>query len=310
MKRVYSILLICFCLICLSGCVRNPENIKLDSTKTLQKYAKENFGDVKYIETIDDPGKNHERICVFEDEERGFQFYVRSVPKSLSIDGSVFGYSGTSIYNNYKEKFQEWLGEQIKPQIEALGFEYREDFYPSTEPVLHSDRVFSMKTRYMVAPIDEMEEDLRKIHSLIYSYEWPEGAGTFYINARTTDKEFFGNIGKEEFDCPGERGIDYMKAQLKKICGIEIERFDKIEWSDKNMIDGLKDQYIEKSSTENWRVKNYYFTYEGEQYLISTALVHQYSKDIEPKEKLWNYQNYTYYEPMVRPTEKTETPKS
>lgn len=300
MKRVYSILLICFCLICLSGCTRNPEDVKLDSVKSLQKYAKENFGDVKYIETLDDENGMHQRKCIFEDEKRGFRFYVRSVPNSLSIDGSVFGYSGTSIYSNYKDQFRMWLGEQIKPQIEALGITYLEDFYPSSEPVLHYDRAFSMKTGYMVAPIDEMEEDLRKVLSIVYSYDWPEKAGKFNIQARTPDKAYFGTIGIEEFDRPNERGIEYMKAQVKKICGIEIDRFDKIEWSDKNLIDGLRDQYIEKDSTNNWRVKNYYFTYEGEQYLISTAIVHQYSYDDEPGERVWNYQNYKYYEPIEK----------
>lgn len=300
MKRVYSILLICFCLICLSGCTRNPEDVKLDSVKALQKYAKENFGDVKYIETLDDENGMHQRKCIFEDEKRGFRFYVRSVPNSLSIDGSVFGYSGTSIYNDYKDQFEIWLGEQIKPEIEAMGFEYLENFIPSSKDTPYYERAFCMDTGYMVAPIDEMEEDLRKIFSVIYSYEWPERAGKFYIKARTPDDEIFGNITKEEFDCPSERGIDYMKARLKKICGIEIERFDKIEWSDKNMIDGLRDQYIEKDSTNNWRVKNYYFTYEGEQYLISTAIVHQYSYDDEPGERVWNYQNYKYFEPVER----------
>ena len=285
MKRVYSILLICFCLICLSGCVRNPEDVKLDSTKTLQKYAKENFGDVKYLETIDDPEGRHQRICVFEDVERGFTFY---------------GYSGTTINNNYKVQFRKWLGEQIKPQIEDMGFVYEEDYYPTGKDIHFYERAFSLKTGYMVAPLDEMEEDLKKILDLIYSYEWPEAVGTFYIKARTPDKEFFGNIGMDEFDRPNERGIEYMKAQVKKICGIEIDKFDKIEWSGTYRVDGLDKQYVEKDSLDNNRVKNYFFTYEGEQYFISTAIVHQYSWDDEPGERVWNYQNYKYYEPIEK----------
>ena len=82
------------------------------------------------------------------------------------------------------------------------------------------------------------------------------------------------------------------EKQVKEICGIDIDGFDRTTSIRPELVPGLDEQKLEPTSLDsNNLTKIYYFTYEGQEYFICEAKVYLSSPD-KGGEILQYYQNY------------------
>ena len=88
MKKIVICFLIVLSII-ITGCENNPENVKLKNKDEIIKYAKSNFGKVKYVK---DEINDNSITYTLKDSEYNFLYTCESYASSFGIDGDSFGY--------------------------------------------------------------------------------------------------------------------------------------------------------------------------------------------------------------------------
>jgi hypothetical protein len=106
MKKVISILIICFCISTLAAC-NSPEDIKPISQKDMIKYVEKAIGeDISFI-SVESNERVHSKTFIFNLDKRNITFTAESVITAPFVDGTQFGNFKEEIYINYERDIAE-----------------------------------------------------------------------------------------------------------------------------------------------------------------------------------------------------------
>lgn len=292
MRRIIVLLISCIFVMNLCGCRISEDSIKLESDKELVRAAEEKHGKAELLDTQvqDSPGKY--KIVKLRDVRRGFTYCIKTQPHSVGLDGATFGYDGTVIWDDFQISYTQWLTDVTRDEFEAHGIKVYDDWLPNDYDELGTDRAVSVNRNRLVTTKDRVEEDLEYIIRTICSHDQDlEMKREWFSVHLSPDMEYFGQFTFEEILDDNVMGLRYMKKQVKKICGIDIDGFDRVTDIRADRVPGLEEQNLDRTSLDSDDLtKIYYFTYEGQEYFICEAKVYRDAKDGETLEY---YQNYT-----------------
>ena len=298
MRKTILGILSCIMILSLCGCYASKEAVKLDSEKRLTIMAQKKHGPVELVETNDYDEPTRCRICELKDVKRGFTYHITSQPHSQGFDGVAFYYDGTMVTDDFQDSYKTWMTEVTRKEFEAKGFAVVDEL-PTYRPYdLGFDRVVCVNELKLLTTQDHLEEDVQFVVRTMYAHDselaFKRDELRVYLGS---DMEFFGDIAFDEVLHEDKGGMFYMKKQVKEICGIGIDSFDKIDYIRLENIPGIEDQKVDLTGIDESKIVNiYYFTYEGKQYFICEAKVYQNSGK-KGGEVLQYFQNYTDYEP-------------
>lgn len=106
MKKVISLLMICFCISTLFAC-NSPEDIKPISQKDMIKYVDKAIGeDISFV-SVESNDRDHSKTFIFNLDKRNITFTAESVITAPFVDGTQFGNFKEEIYINYERDIAE-----------------------------------------------------------------------------------------------------------------------------------------------------------------------------------------------------------
>ena len=292
MRRVLA-LISCVFIMGLCGCWVSEDSIKLDSNKKLLRVAEEMYGKAELISTEEHDSPRKYKTCELRDVRRGFTYHITSQLHTVGLDGAVFGYDGTVIKDDFHKKYQLWLTDVTRDEFEEHGIKVFDDRLPTDYDEIGTDRAVCIYNNKLFTTKDLLEKDLEYVISTICSHDQEVALkGKWFAVYLAPEMECFGQVSFEEILDEDVVGLKYMKKQVKEICGIDIDGFDRTTSIRPELVPGLDEQKLEPTSLDsNNLTKIYYFTYEGQEYFICEAKVYLSSPD-KGGEILQYYQNY------------------
>lgn len=291
MRRIL-VLISCIFIMSLCGCYTSKDAVPLDSEKKLMLMAQKKHGPVELVETQNNDGPERSRICELKDVKRGFTYHITSQPHSQGLDGAVFYYDGTMVTDDFDKSYLAWMKEVTKKEFEAEGFVVLDDFREKELSENGVERAVYLDFNKLLTTKDRMEEDLELVIRIMQSHD-PELAMKYkFLNVYCApEMEYVGQFTFDEILDDNVVGLRYMKKQVKKICGIDIDGFDRVTDIRADRVPGLEEQKLDRTSLKSDDLTRiYYFTYEGQEYFICEAKVY---RDAKGGEALEYYQNYT-----------------
>ena len=114
-----SIFLIIALLLIITGCSTSSSGVSLLSESGAKRIARR-FGTSTYNGIIE---SSSDKIVYSFTDELGFDYQVVSTKKSISVDGSSFGYTSRNS-TDYGIKYYEYLINTLSSKVSSIEFEY------------------------------------------------------------------------------------------------------------------------------------------------------------------------------------------
>ena len=133
LNKIIAFILVAILAFALFGCASTASDVKLASKSDLKQYANNKYGTAKFvrleestdIDIVDGEDKDYisGRYCYLKDKEYGFEYYVASYVSSLSVDGSVFGYS-ESKKSDFSRRYLESFMSKYNTELSNIEETY------------------------------------------------------------------------------------------------------------------------------------------------------------------------------------------
>lgn len=274
MKKRYFFLAVFFigCLMMLTSCENDPEDVKLKEEKALKAYAEENC----HACTFERFDKSKERnTAVFTDDKCGFEFEVISKPVSVSFDGCVVGYKEDTS-DNWEACYVDYLYDKVADETESLAaegkFEFiKEDNKRSVGKVLWYIRGdldlegFAPYLRKIGAAVRKADVYGLCAETELWAYSSPDRKETFKMKDMTAFYRLKDDAVIAFDDYDGYIFTDKAEKELGVKC--TYVRSDKMALGD---IPGVEDKVNLEKIGRTKKVAVYYFrTADGKQKLIA-----------------------------------------
>lgn len=293
-KVVGAMMLVLLCTLC-SGCTLNPKSVKLHTKKEILQKANEWYGNAEVID-VKESDEPYQRVFTLRDKDYGFTYEMISHPKSEGMDGSVFYYSGASVYSGYQDAFLEYFNKTEKDAFERQGIKLTDDL--KYKLYCSDKRMFSLKDYQLVSTPEQWRDDMNFAWERMHAYKNIESVfGPCKIEVSKYDhREYYGTLKEEGFITAQDEKIEYYMREARYLAGISDIKYVRTEEKNIKDIPELADQnfYEQRLQDGDGKVNVYYFSYEGKEYFIIDEWVAQINEN--GGGMFQYYQNYKHYD--------------
>lgn len=117
MKKKIFIMTILVLLLVVTGCSRDSSNVKLLNEKQAARIARTYYGDATYKGIKE--SSSDKVVYIFKDNELGFEYNIVSFKKSLSVDGTSFGYTSATS-SDFGIEYYNYIIESLSTKVSNI----------------------------------------------------------------------------------------------------------------------------------------------------------------------------------------------
>lgn len=142
MKKKIFVFIIFILLLVVSGCSKNPSDVKLLNERQAARVARTYFGDATYMGVKEN--SSDRIVYIFKDNKLGFEYNIVSFRKSLSLDGSSFGYTSRTS-SDFGIEYYNYIISSLSNKVSDIEKKYNvkignDDGWRSIKSVLYETR--------------------------------------------------------------------------------------------------------------------------------------------------------------------------
>lgn len=121
MKKKLFVIICLTLLLVITGCSRSAADVKLLNEKQVTRLAKTYFGKATYNGIIE--SDSDKIVYSFKDDTYGFEYVITSYKKSISVDGSNFGYTAKTS-SNFGNMYYDYIIDSLSDDVTKIENKY------------------------------------------------------------------------------------------------------------------------------------------------------------------------------------------